>query len=164
MERAIFAGGCFWCTEAYFLILEGVVEVNPGYIGGHIDHPTYEMICTGNTGHVEAIEITYDHKKISYINNFNNKYNFLDNSKIDCYHVYYDILNNCEEYKLKNIYNFIYKRVKYINYDNNLPELNIEDTMTSQKLNKYLEEYINNDIVKCIIIMNSIQQYYYPNK
>ena len=68
MERAIFAGGCFWCTEAYFLDIEGVVDINPGYIGGHIDHPTYEMICTGNTGHVEAIEITYDPKKISYLN------------------------------------------------------------------------------------------------
>ena len=68
MERAIFAGGCFWCTEAYFLELEGVEDINPGYIGGHQDHPTYEMICTGNTGHVEAIEIMYDPKKISYLN------------------------------------------------------------------------------------------------
>ena len=55
-------------TEAYFLELEGVEDINPGYIGGHQDHPTYEMICTGNTGHVEAIEIMYDPKKISYLN------------------------------------------------------------------------------------------------
>ena len=57
MDRAIFAGGCFWCTEAYFIEIDGVESLNPGYIGGNIDNPTYEMICKGNTGHVEAIEI-----------------------------------------------------------------------------------------------------------
>ena len=68
MERAIFAGGCFWCTEAYFIEIDGVKDINPGYIGGNIDNPTYEMICTGNTGHVEAIEIIYDSRKVSYLN------------------------------------------------------------------------------------------------
>jgi peptide-methionine (S)-S-oxide reductase len=68
MERAIFAGGCFWCTEAYFIEIDGVKDINPGYIGGNIDNPTYEMICTGNTGHVEAIEIIYDSTKVSYLN------------------------------------------------------------------------------------------------
>ena len=68
MERAIFAGGCFWCTEAYFIEIDGVDDLNPGYIGGNVDNPTYEMICTGNTGHVEAIEIIYDSTKVSYLN------------------------------------------------------------------------------------------------
>ena len=68
MDRAIFAGGCFWCTEAYFIEIDGVESLNPGYIGGNIDNPTYEMICKGNTGHVEAIEIIYDSEKISYLN------------------------------------------------------------------------------------------------
>ena len=68
MERAIFAGGCFWCTEAIFLGIEGVSEARPGYIGGHIESPSYEMICTGTTGHVEAIEITYDPKKLIIVN------------------------------------------------------------------------------------------------
>jgi peptide-methionine (S)-S-oxide reductase len=67
MDRAIFAGGCFWCTEAIFMDIEGVVEVCPGYIGGDIENPTYEMICTGKTGHVEAIEIIYDSKKVAYV-------------------------------------------------------------------------------------------------
>ena len=67
MDRAIFAGGCFWCTEAFFLGIEGVREVSPGYIGGNIDYPTYEMICSGNTGHVEAIEIIFDPKKVTYL-------------------------------------------------------------------------------------------------
>ena len=67
MERAIFAGGCFWCTEAIFLGIEGVSEARPGYIGGHIESPSYEMICTGTTGHVEAVEIIYDSKIVTYL-------------------------------------------------------------------------------------------------
>ena len=67
MDRAIFAGGCFWCTEAIFMDIEGVVEVCPGYIGGAIENPTYEMICTGKTGHVEAIEIIYNSKIVTYL-------------------------------------------------------------------------------------------------
>ena len=57
---AIFAGGCFWCTEAVFLALEGVQKVVPGYIGGKTLNPTYKEICTGETGHAEAIQITYN--------------------------------------------------------------------------------------------------------
>ena len=67
MDRAIFAGGCFWCTEAIFMDIEGVVEVCPGYIGGAIENPTYEMICTGKTGHVEAVEIIYNSKIVTYL-------------------------------------------------------------------------------------------------
>lgn len=66
IEKAIFAGGCFWCTEAVFLEIEGVETVKPGYIGGKTENPTYKEICTGATGHAEAIEITYDTNKVSY--------------------------------------------------------------------------------------------------
>ena len=66
MNKAIFAGGCFWCTEAVFLQLKGVYKVVSGYIGGNISSPTYEMICSGSTGHVEAIEITFKSSEISY--------------------------------------------------------------------------------------------------
>jgi len=59
-EKAIFAGGCFWCTEAVFLALDGVNEVLPGYIGGKTLDPTYKEICTRETGHAEAIQITFD--------------------------------------------------------------------------------------------------------
>lgn len=65
-ELAIFAGGCFWCTEAVFLELGGVLKVIPGYIGGLTSNPDYKSICTGQTGHVEAIQITFNPKKISY--------------------------------------------------------------------------------------------------
>lgn len=60
MAQAIFAGGCFWCTEAVFRQLAGVSEVESGYIGGHAENPTYKQVCTGTTDHAEAIRISYD--------------------------------------------------------------------------------------------------------
>lgn len=66
MEKAIFAGGCFWCTEAIFQNLKGVAIVRSGYIGGHIKNPSYKEICRGDTGHAEAIEIEFDPEIISY--------------------------------------------------------------------------------------------------
>ena len=64
--RAIFAGGCFWCMDPPFAKLAGVRAVVSGYIGGHRENPTYQEVCTGTTGHAEAIEITYDPGLISY--------------------------------------------------------------------------------------------------
>lgn len=66
IEMATLAGGCFWCTEAIFLDLKGVKTVVSGYIGGKTPYPTYKEICTGTTGHAEAIQITYDPKEISF--------------------------------------------------------------------------------------------------
>ena len=66
MEVATFAGGCFWCTEAVFLELNGVKSVISGYIGGKTINPTYKDICNGDTGHAEAIQIEFDSSKISF--------------------------------------------------------------------------------------------------
>jgi peptide-methionine (S)-S-oxide reductase len=66
LEVATFAGGCFWCTEAVFLELNGVKKVVSGYIGGNTVNPTYKDICNGDTGHAEAIEITFDPSQISF--------------------------------------------------------------------------------------------------
>lgn len=66
LATATFAGGCFWCTEAVFQRLQGVASVIPGYIGGTIKNPAYREICTGRTGHAEAIQITFDTAAISY--------------------------------------------------------------------------------------------------
>ncbi|RUA12439.1 MAG: peptide-methionine (S)-S-oxide reductase [Flavobacteriia bacterium] len=63
---ATFGNGCFWCTEAIFQRLKGVDSVLPGYSGGHVKNPAYREVCTGNTGHAEAIQITYDPEIISY--------------------------------------------------------------------------------------------------
>lgn len=66
LEIATLAGGCFWCTEAVFLELEGVKSVVSGYIGGKNANPTYEEVSRGDTGHAEATQITFDPKKISF--------------------------------------------------------------------------------------------------
>jgi peptide-methionine (S)-S-oxide reductase len=66
LEVATFAGGCFWCTEAVFLELNGVNKVVSGYIGGKTINPTYKDICNGDTGHAEAIQITFDPNIISF--------------------------------------------------------------------------------------------------
>lgn len=66
MEQAIFGGGCFWCTEAVFQNLRGVQNVVSGYMGGHKANPSYEDICTGQTGHAEIIKIDYDPEQISF--------------------------------------------------------------------------------------------------
>lgn len=65
-ETAIFAGGCFWCTEAFFTELKGVEKVVSGYIGGTVPNPTYKEVCSGYTGHAEAIQITYNPAEIAY--------------------------------------------------------------------------------------------------
>ena len=66
LQLATFAGGCFWCTEAIFLRLQGVEKVVSGYTGGTIKNPAYREVCTGITGHAEAIQISFDDTVISF--------------------------------------------------------------------------------------------------
>jgi peptide-methionine (S)-S-oxide reductase len=65
-ETATFAGGCFWCTEAAFEELPGVESVVSGYCGGHVEDPSYEAVCSGETGHAEAVQLTYDPDVVNY--------------------------------------------------------------------------------------------------
>lgn len=65
-DIAIFAGGCFWCMVSPFDKLPGIIKVVSGYTGGHLANPTYEQVCSGQTGHTEAVEITFDPAVISY--------------------------------------------------------------------------------------------------
>lgn len=64
-ETIILANGCFWCTEAVFSQLKGVEKVTPGYIGGDVENPTYEQVCTGTTNHAEALKIEFDADELS---------------------------------------------------------------------------------------------------
>lgn len=64
--KATFAGGCFWCIEAAFKEVDGVENAVSGYAGGHVENPTYGEVCTGKTGHAEAVQVTYDPDTVSY--------------------------------------------------------------------------------------------------
>ena len=66
LETATLGGGCFWCTEAVYKELNGVIDVKPGYSGGHVKNPSYKEVCTGNTGHAEVAQITFDPEVVSF--------------------------------------------------------------------------------------------------
>ncbi|PUZ24401.1 peptide-methionine (S)-S-oxide reductase [Chitinophaga costaii] len=65
-ETATFGGGCFWCTEAQLQQLQGVLKVESGFSGGTVPNPSYEAVCTGETGHAEVVQVTYDPSKLTY--------------------------------------------------------------------------------------------------
>jgi len=66
LEKATLGGGCFWCTEAVYQQLKGVVSVSPGYSGGHDKNPTYEEVCQGTTGHAEVVQISFNPSEVSF--------------------------------------------------------------------------------------------------
>lgn len=65
-QTAVFGAGCFWCVESAFKLRKGVLEVESGYMGGSVENPTYEQICTGQTGHAEVVKVVFDPQLISY--------------------------------------------------------------------------------------------------
>ena len=114
-----------------------------------------------------CLNINTNTLKVNIYNYDKFNYTFLDNiiSILNEYKIYYDIINTYEEFKLKNIYNYIYNRISILNklYNiDNLKKINIESNISNNELNNLLLDYINNDILKSIIVINSIQQYYKP--
>jgi methionine-S-sulfoxide reductase len=83
IETAILAGGCFWCIEADYEKLDGVLEVISGYIGGHVENPTYKQVSAGRTGHIEAVKVSYDASKISYTKILNFFWHHIDPTRDD---------------------------------------------------------------------------------
>ena len=77
-EKAVFAGGCFWCVESAFSHMQGVIKAVSGYTGGAKANPTYEEVCTGATGHYEAVEVTFDPSKVSYLEVLNKFWQQID--------------------------------------------------------------------------------------
>ncbi len=66
LETATLGGGCFWCTEAVYLELKGVVDVKPGYSGGHVKNPGYREVCSGTTGHAETVQVNFDPNVVTF--------------------------------------------------------------------------------------------------
>jgi peptide-methionine (S)-S-oxide reductase len=66
IETATLGGGCFWCTEAVLAMIDGVIDIRPGYSGGHVASPTYAQVCEKNTGHAEVVQVTFDPARITY--------------------------------------------------------------------------------------------------
>ena len=66
LQTVVLGGGCFWCLEAVFDRMQGVTSVESGYMGGHVENPTYRQVCDGDTGHVEVVRVTFDPGKTSY--------------------------------------------------------------------------------------------------
>ncbi len=133
-QKAIFAGGCFWCMEPPFEKLDGVQSVESGYIGGLTKNPTYELVSSGTSGHIEAVEIIFDDSKIKYdellkvfwknIDPFDSKGQFCDKGEQYLSGVFYldeeqmnlaesSLKSNKEKFKDKKIATFIKKAAKF---------------------------------------------------
>ena len=82
-QSIVLGGGCFWCVEAVFVELDGIVSVEPGYAGGHVLNPTYEQICEANTGHIEVARVTYDPRRLSLDDIFNVFFGTHDPTTVD---------------------------------------------------------------------------------
>tara|TARA_Y100000741_G_C18194755_1_gene535042 strand:- start:483 stop:1013 length:531 start_codon:yes stop_codon:yes gene_type:complete len=159
IKNIILAGGCFWCTEAIFKRIKGVKSLLPGYIGGHTLNPTYKDICTGSTGHAEAISIKYDSEIVSLENILNIFFSTHDPTTInrqgnDIGTQYRSAIFNNDENEIKIILNFIIDLEKSNIYENKIVT-KIENKTTFYIAEDYHHNYfsLNKEVPYCSAII-----------
>ena len=159
IKNIILAGGCFWCTEAIFRRIKGVKTVVPGYIGGHTPNPTYKDICTGATGHAEAISIDYDSKIVSLKNILmiffsNHDPTTLNRQGNDIGTQYRSSIFNNDQNEIKIILNFISDLEKSNKFENRIVTT-IEKKSTFYVAENYHHDYysLNKNVPYCSVVI-----------
>jgi len=159
IKNIILAGGCFWCTEAIFRRIKGVKTVVPGYIGGHITNPTYKDICTGATGHAEAISIDYDSKIVSLENILMIFFSTHDPTTLnrqgnDIGTQYRSSIFNNDQNEIKIILNFISDLEKSNKFENRIVTT-IEKKSTFYVAENYHHDYysLNKNVPYCSVVI-----------
>ena len=159
IKNIILAGGCFWCTEAIFRRIKSVKTVVPGYIGGHTTNPTYKDICTGATGHAEAISIDYDSKIVSLENILMIFFSTHDPTTLnrqgnDIGTQYRSSIFNNDQNEIKIILNFISDLVKSNKFENRIVTT-IEKKSTFYVAENYHHDYysLNKNVPYCSVVI-----------
>jgi len=159
IKNIILAGGCFWCTEAIFRRIKSVKTVVPGYIGGHITNPTYKDICTGATGHAEAISIDYDSKIVSLENILMIFFSTHDPTTLnrqgnDIGTQYRSSIFNNDQNEIKIILNFISDLEKSNKFENRIVTT-IEKKSTFYVAENYHHDYysLNKNVPYCSVVI-----------
>ena len=159
IKNIILAGGCFWCTEAIFRRIKGVKTVVPGYIGGHTPNPTYKDICTGATGHAEAISIDYDSKIVSLENILMIFFSTHDPTTLnkqgnDIGTQYRSSIFNNDQNEIKIILNFISDLEKSNKFENRIVTT-IEKKSTFYVAENYHHDYysLNKNVPYCSVVI-----------
>ena len=159
IKNIILAGGCFWCTEAIFRRIKGVKTVVPGYIGGHTLNPIYKDVCTGNSGHAEAISIDYDSKIVSLENILMIFFSTHDPTTLnkqgnDIGTQYRSSIFNNDQNEIKIILNFISDLEKSNKFENRIVTT-IEKKSTFYVAENYHHDYysLNKNVPYCSVVI-----------
>ena len=159
IKNIILAGGCFWCTEAIFRRIKSGKTVVPGYIGGHTTNPTYKDICTGATGHAEAISIDYDSKIVSLENILMIFFSTHDPTTLnrqgnDIGTQYRSSIFNNDQNEIKIILNFISDLEKSNKFENRIVTT-IEKKSTFYVAENYHHDYysLNKNVPYCSVVI-----------
>ncbi len=148
IKTTVLAGGCFWCTEAVFTRLKGIISVKSGYIGGTLINPTYEQVSTGSTGHIEAIKIEYDSSVIAFYDLltvffYTHDPTTMDRQGADIGKQYRSVIFYNDEHEKIEVENFINDLIKLNAYDKPIVT-ELEPMSTFYDAEDYHEKYYEN--------------------